>query len=65
MLQERAQSLSVERAELDARQMDKKFGLEELRRRHLTDSSLDETRERKNQTSGRVKELQQSIGALR
>jgi exonuclease SbcC len=65
VLQERAQSLSVERAELDARQMDKKFGLEELRRRHLTDSSLDETRERKNQTSGRVKELQQSIGALR
>jgi exonuclease SbcC len=65
VLQERAQALSVERAELDARQMDKKFGLEELRRRHLTDSSLDETRERKDQTATRVKELQQSIGALR
>ncbi|MDR1977231.1 MAG: AAA family ATPase [Synergistaceae bacterium] len=64
-LQERAQSLSVERAELDARQMDRKFGLEELRRRHLTDSSLEETRERKAQTAALVKELQQSIGALR
>jgi exonuclease SbcC len=64
-LQERAQTLSMERAELDARQMDKKFGLEELRRRHLTDSPLDETRERKAQTAARVKELQQSIGALR
>jgi exonuclease SbcC len=64
-LQERAHTLSVERTELDARQMDRKFGLEELRRRHLTDSSLDETRERKNLTAARVKELQQSIGALR
>jgi exonuclease SbcC len=64
-LQERAQTLSVERTELDARQMDRKFGLEELRRRHLTDSPLDEVRERKTQISARTKDLQQSIGALR
>jgi exonuclease SbcC len=64
-LQERAQVLTTERAELDARRMDKKFGLEELRRQQLSSSSLEEARERKNQAAADHKALQQSIGALR
>jgi exonuclease SbcC len=64
-LQEFAQALSMERAELDARRLDKKFGLEELRRRLLTDSTLEDTRERKTLAAAAHKEVQQSIGALR
>jgi exonuclease SbcC len=45
--------------------MDKKFGLEELRRRQLSTCSLEEARERKAQAAADHKALQQSIGALR
>ncbi|MDR1378169.1 MAG: AAA family ATPase [Synergistaceae bacterium] len=64
-LQERAQTLATERVELDARRMDKKFGLEELRRRQVSNCSLEEVRERKAQATNHYNALQQSIGALR
>lgn len=64
-LQDRTQSLFAERTELDARRTDRKFALEELRRRQLTDRSAEELRATLAEISERRKELQQSVGALR
>lgn len=64
-LQERTQSLFAERTELDARRTDRKFALEELRRRQLTNRSAEELQATLNQITERRKDLQQSIGALR
>ena len=63
-LQERASALDMEQVELNALHMDKKFGLEELRRRHMTDLTLEEAGEKKTQITAFLKELQQSIGSL-
>lgn len=64
ILQERASSLDMEQAELEALHMDRNFSLEELRRQHVTDLTLEEAGERKIQTAALLKELQQSIGAI-
>ncbi|MDR2175891.1 MAG: AAA family ATPase [Synergistaceae bacterium] len=68
ILQERAQALSAERTELDARRSDRKFGLEELRRKRpeaAAENSLDEARNRRNRLSAERQKLRQSIGTLR
>lgn len=64
ILQERAQSLLMERTELDARRTDRKFALEELRRRQMTDKAPDELHALYDRIAERRKELQHSIGAL-
>jgi exonuclease SbcC len=64
-LQDRAQALDVERAELDARRSDRKFGLEELRRENRTDAPLDAARDRRDQLAAELKETQRAIGELR
>ncbi|MDR2523375.1 MAG: AAA family ATPase [Synergistaceae bacterium] len=65
VLQERAQALDSERTELDTRRLDRKFALEEQRRRQLTDSTLDDIRDRAAQAASAQRELQQEVGALR
>jgi exonuclease SbcC len=70
VLQERARALSAERAELDARQSDRKFGLEELRRKRPeaaaeATASLDEARDRRDRLAAERRNLRQSIEALR
>jgi len=64
LLQERASALDMEKAELDALHIDRKFGLEELRRRHVSSLSLEEAAKMKSQAAASLKELQQAIGAL-
>jgi exonuclease SbcC len=54
----------MKQAELDALQMDRKFGLEELRRRHVTDLTLEEAEEKKTRAAAVLKELRQSIEAV-
>ncbi|MDR2529881.1 MAG: AAA family ATPase [Synergistaceae bacterium] len=65
VLQERAQTLDSERTELDARRLDRKFAIEEQRRRQLTDSTLDDVRDRAARAAATQKELQQAVGAFR
>ncbi|MCL2009530.1 MAG: AAA family ATPase [Synergistaceae bacterium] len=61
VLHERASALDMEQAELDALFMDRKFGLEEQRRRHVAEFTLEEAEEGKIQTAAMLKELRQSI----
>ncbi len=65
IMQARAQALAAERSELEARRTDRKFGLDELRRQHLTDSPSEEVRKSVEDSAARLKELQQALGALR
>ena len=64
-LQERASSLDMEQTELETMRVDKKFGLEELRRMHVTDLALEDASEKKAQLAAQMKELRQSIDSLR
>jgi exonuclease SbcC len=64
ILQERASALDLEQAELDALQMDRKFSLEELRRQHVSDLTLEEAEERKIQAAALLKELRQTMEAV-
>jgi exonuclease SbcC len=67
VLQERAQALSAERAELDARRSYGKFGLEDIRRKRpaTAETSIDAARNRRDRLAAERRELRQSIEALR